>query len=214
MSYETTFDEGVKSLEGGDMATAARIFKECTRQKPGDYNAWLYLGIALTELEDYQDAIAALKQCIKIDANVPHAYTNLGIVYQKTNDMAEATRHFYKATKVDPTDVNARLNLGMAYYKTRNKVMEAIFEFKYVLEHDDTIPDVWASIGLIFVDLQKKPFAMYCFQKAESMGYKDSRVHGMVLDFKFDSIVPKNPFDPDVKEAAFLPVKKDVVTQK
>lgn len=213
MSYEKSFDEGVAALEGGDMATAARIFKDCTRQK-SDYNAWLYLGIALTELEDYKDAIAALKECIKIDGNQPHAFTNLGIVYQKTNDMAEATRHFYKATKVDPTDVNARLNLGMAYYKTRNKVMEALFEFKYVLEHDDTIPDVWASIGLIFVDLQKKSLAMHCFQKAEALGHKDPRVHRMVLDFKFDGIVPKNPFDPDVKETAFLPVKKDVLTQK
>ena len=175
MSYEKSFDDGVAALEGGDMATAARIFKECSKSKPGDYNAWLYLGIALTELEDYKDAIAALKECTKIDPNVPHAYTNLGIVYQKTNDMAEATRHFFKATKVDPTDINARLNLGMAYYKTRNKVMEALLEFKYVLEHDDSIPEVWASAGLIFVDLQKKPFAMHCFQKAESISWRMSR---------------------------------------
>ena len=214
MSYEKSYDEGVERLEGGDMASAARIFKECARQKPGDYNAWLYLGIALTELQDYQDAIAALKECIKIDGNLPHAFTNLGIVYQKMNDTAEAVRHFYKATKVDPTDINARINLGMAYYKTRNKVMEAMFEFKYVLEHDDSIPDVWSSAGLIFVDLQKKPFALYCFQKAEALGHRSSRVHSLILDFKFDGIAPKNPLDPDVKETAFLPVKKDVLTQK
>ncbi|MEX2719012.1 MAG: tetratricopeptide repeat protein [Candidatus Sigynarchaeum springense] len=214
MSYEKTFDEGVALLEGGDAAAAARIFKECTRQRPGDYDAWLYLGIAFTELQVYQDAIAAFKECIKIDGNRPHAYTNLGIVYQKKNDIAEAVRHFYKATRIDPTDINARLNLGMAYYKTRNKVMEAMFEFKYVLEHDDTIPDAWSSLGLIFLDLQKKPYAMYCFQKAEALGHKSERVHRLILEFKFDGIVPKNPLDPAVKDEAFTPVKKDVLTQQ
>lgn len=213
MSYDKAYDEGVERLEGGDVASAARIFKDCTRQRPGDYNAWLYLGIALTELQDYPEAIAALKECIKVDPNLPHAFTNMGIVYQKMNDTAEAVRHFYKATKVDPADINARINLGMAYYKTRNKVMEAMFEFKYVLEHDDSIPDVWASVGLIFVDLQKKPYAMYCFQKAEELGHRNERVHRMILDFKFDGIVPKNPLDPAVKDEAFMPVKKDVLNK-
>jgi tetratricopeptide (TPR) repeat protein len=214
MSYEKSIDDGLARMEQGDLASAAQMFKDCTRQKPGEYNAWLYLGIALTELEDYTDALAALKQCTKINPAIPHAFTNMGIVYQKLNDMAEATRHFFKATKVDPADVNAHLNLGMAYYKTRNKTMEALLEFKFVLEHDEAIPEAWASAGLIFVDLQKKDLAMFCFQKAEAMGYKDSRLHGIMLDFKVDGVKPKNPLDPDVKETAFLPMKKDVLTQK
>nr|MDO8110659.1 tetratricopeptide repeat protein [Candidatus Sigynarchaeota archaeon] len=214
MTYDMEFDEGVRALEEKNLATAYRIFTKLTEDNPDDYNAWLYRGIVLTEMGEYQDALDAFKRCMKIDDKAPHAYSNAGIAYQKLNDLPEAVRHFYKATKLDPSDINARLNLGMAYMKTRNKTLEAINELKYVIEHDDAIADAWYNLGLLFLDLQKKPFAMYCCEKAKALGLTEPKNNSLIRDMKFDGIKAKNPFDDDVKDTAFLPGNKDVVTQK
>src|SRR5271157_3032560 len=160
---------------------------------------------------EYRDALATFKQCMNIDDKAPHAYSNMGIVYQKMNNLDEALRHFYKATKLDPTDINTRLNLGITFYKTHNKELDALQEFKYVVEQDDTIPDAWHYLGLIFMDMQKKEFALHCFLKAKELGFDDAEKNNeLIRDLKFDGIVAMNPLDDDVKDTAFITNKKDV----
>ncbi|HME51462.1 MAG TPA: tetratricopeptide repeat protein [Candidatus Lokiarchaeia archaeon] len=211
MSYEDDFEEAQNALQEHNLATAYRLLKKCTATRPGDYNAFLYLGIVLTEMGEYRDALATFKQCMNIDDKAPHAYSNMGIVYQKMNNLDEALRHFYKATKLDPTDINTRLNLGITFYKTHNKELDALQEFKYVVEQDDTIPDAWHYLGLIFMDMQKKEFALHCFLKAKELGFDDAEKNNeLIRDLKFDGIVAMNPLDDDVKDTAFITNKKDV----
>jgi tetratricopeptide (TPR) repeat protein len=211
MTYDEDFEEGVKALQEHNLATAYRLFQDCTKNNPDDYNAFLYYGIVLNEMGEYKDALAAFKRCIWIDENLPHAYANMGIVYTRMNNLDEALRHFFKATQLDPTDINARLNLGIAYWKTRNKELNALQEFKYVLEHDDTIPDAWHYLGLIFMDMQKKEFALYSFLKAKELGFDDAEKNDeLIRDIKFDGFVARNPLDAVFNDIAFLAKKKDV----
>lgn len=213
MTYEEELEAGINALHENNLAIAYRLLKNCTMARC-DYNAFLYLGIVLTEMGEYQDALATFKQAINIDATVPYAYVNLGIVYQKMNDLPEAVRHFYKASKLDPTDINTRLNLGIAFYKTRNKELDALQELRYVIEHDASIPDSWHFLGLIFMDMQNKEskeFALYCFLKAKELSFDDTEKNNeLIRDLKFDGFIAKNPFDDDVKDAAFLTKIKDV----
>ncbi len=208
MGARDEFNEGLEALGNGELLDAKKHFEASIKVDPRDYNAWLYIGIVKNELEDYQGALAAFKQCMAIDDSLPHAYSNAGIVYEKLRDLPESLRHLVKAAKLDPADINTRLNLGMAFLKTRNKEMDALAEFKYVLEHDDSIADAWHHLGLIFMDLSKKPFALHCFEMARKLGFSSPKNSKLVVDLKFDGIAPKNPFDPDVKESAFLPFKK------
>jgi len=215
MTYEEDFDEAVNALQERNLATAYRLLKDCTTSRPDDYNAVLYLGIVLTEMGEYRDALATFKQCMRIDDTIPHAYANMGIVYTRMNNLDEALRHFYKATQLDPDDINARLNLGIAYWKTRNKELNALQEFKYVLEHDDTIPDAWHYLGLIFMDMQKKEFALYSFLKAKELGFDDAEKNDeLIRDIKFDGFVARNPLDAVFKDIAFLNKQRDVFTKK
>ena len=218
MTYEEDFDEAINALQERNLATAYRLLQACTKSRPDDYNAFLYLGIVLTEMGEYRDALATFKQCMRIDDKAPHAYSNTGIVYQRMNDLPEALRHFYKASKLDPTDINIRLNLAITYWKTHNKELDALQEFKYVLEHDDTIPDAWHYLGLIFMDMQKKEFkefALYCFIKAKEFNLDDAEKNDeLIRDLKFDGFRAKNPFNDDVKDTAFLTSKKDISKMK
>ncbi|MHA1999986.1 MAG: tetratricopeptide repeat protein [Promethearchaeota archaeon] len=201
MSFDDELDEGLASLESGDLEGAILHFTRCTSLQPENYNGWLYLGISHTEQGNLDRALEAYKKCTAIDGTLPFAYSNMGIVYQKKRDMYEAVRHFVKAARLDPGDINNRLNLGIAYLKLRNKQYEGMMELKFVLEVDDSIPEAWYHLGLIFMDLDRKEYALHCFEQARRLGFQSGKNNRMVNELKFDGIQPKNPLSGNEQDA-------------
>ncbi|MBD3187771.1 tetratricopeptide repeat protein [Candidatus Bathyarchaeota archaeon] len=209
MDCESELAIGLEKFEDGDLPGAEKHFKKCTLEEPGNYNAWLYLGICLSEQEKFKEAIEAFNKCTEIDEFQPYAWSNMGIVYQKQRELFEAVRHFFKAAKLDPNDVYTRLNLALSYLKMRNKEHEALRELKFVIERDDSLPEAWHHLGLIFMDLMKKGYALYCFLRAKSLGMKGGKNNRLIIDLKFDEIEARDPFDPCNRDDAFKLGKED-----
>ncbi|MHA1714622.1 MAG: tetratricopeptide repeat protein [Promethearchaeota archaeon] len=208
MSLESEFNKGLERMDAGDYHRASEHFKRCTQIDPGDYNSWIYLGIVILELERPRDAIVFLKRCLEIDDTLPYAYSNMGLAYQKMRDVYEAARYFYKALKIDPTDVATHLNLGIAYMKIRNKELDAINQFRYVIEADDSIAEAWHYLGLVLFDTRRSEMALYCFEKARALGIRIEKNSKMIRELRFDDVKPKNPFDDDVRDSVFNPLKR------
>lgn len=208
VTREELLDMGLNKLETGNFSGALADFKKSVELEPGDYDSWLYAGICHNELGEYKESMAAFEKCIQIDDSLPYAYANLGIVYQRKRDVHEAARYFFKAVRIDPGDIASRLNLGIAYLRIRNKEFEALQEFKAVLHVDDSIPEAWHYLGMLFMEMMKKELALYCFEKAKLLGLSGGKNAKLIIDLKFDGVQPKNPFDPDVVEAAFNPLKR------
>ena len=83
MSFDDEINKGLEYLEKEDYKLASVHFINATSLNPDDYNAWLYLGICLSELEENKAALEAYKRCIEIDDTLPFAHTNIGILYRK-----------------------------------------------------------------------------------------------------------------------------------
>jgi tetratricopeptide (TPR) repeat protein len=213
MSYSYLLEEGKSLLEAGDPAGAIQKFTDCTELQPGQYDGWLFLGIALNEAGSPEDALDAYKKCMQINPNLPFAFANAGIAYTQLNNLPEAIRHLFKAAKMAPDDVNTRLNLGLVYYKTRNKVFEALGEFKTVIELDPTIPEAWSNIGLIFLDMDKRSYARFCFEKAKEIApdQLDPKFKKLITDAVVDHIEPVDPFDPEEQHKAFGMLPRDLL---
>jgi len=89
----------------------------------------LNLGMALTDLEDYQASIVALKKANELQKNWLPAINELGIAYRKNGNLDEAVKQFKKAIEVDDNFASAHYNLAESEYR-RNNLKEAKKEYE------------------------------------------------------------------------------------
>jgi len=63
-------------------------------------NAYIDLGVVLTEQKRYGEAVAALQRAVKLDPAQPDAHYRLARVYQAMGDTAESQREFAKVREL------------------------------------------------------------------------------------------------------------------
>jgi hypothetical protein len=91
---------------------------------PNNYMAFAQLGVALTNEEKLDQAVAMFQKSLELDPKYPDTYNNLGIVYVKLGQLEEASANFKKAIQIRPSNVNFYHNLALVYYK-QGKITEA-----------------------------------------------------------------------------------------
>lgn len=63
------FQEGINSGVEGDFKTAVEQFSQAIEKRPGFAEAYLFRGLARTEIADYENAIKDLTICLELDPN-------------------------------------------------------------------------------------------------------------------------------------------------
>ncbi|VAX29715.1 hypothetical protein MNBD_NITROSPINAE05-572 [hydrothermal vent metagenome] len=95
--------------------------QEAIRVQPDYGPAYLSMGICLTDLGRYEEALEQFKKALQLDKNlVVDANYNFGIVYSKLGSPEKAIEHYQEAIKVNPKSALPNLNLGMIYAKQKN----------------------------------------------------------------------------------------------
>ncbi len=89
----------------------------------------LNLGMTLTDLGDYQGAVAVLKTASDLQKNWLPAINELGIAYRKNGDLENAAKQFKKAVEVDDKFASAHYNLAETEYR-RGNIKEAKKEYE------------------------------------------------------------------------------------
>lgn len=107
---------GKKALAAGNCEAALPELAEAVRQRPGLFEAQLYLGICAYKENDPVRGAAALKQAMLADPNSPRPFEALGI--------AEYTRkHHAEATQALETAVSKGSKNPRTYYYLGNLAM-------------------------------------------------------------------------------------------
>ena len=110
----TLYDEAKAQFERGNFSAAEPLFRRQTCEEPSNSQAHYNLGVTLTKLDRYEEAIACYRRAIELNPHFDFAYTNLGFCLNALNLIPQARQAFALARQLAPDNPVPRLNEGMA----------------------------------------------------------------------------------------------------
>jgi Flp pilus assembly protein TadD len=98
----TSVERGIAAFKEGDFEAAVRILEQASREYPGSYEAYVYLGAAYAQQGRHNLSIGALKRACEITPNSPRVHYNLGQAYEAAGVPMEAWFEYQRALELDP----------------------------------------------------------------------------------------------------------------
>ncbi len=129
------YDRGLEREMGRDYAGAVTRFKEAI--EAGLVNSEIYrrLGICLSELGQYQQAVQAIRKSLEIDSAYPLSHYDLGYIYWKLGMRSEAASEYKSALELAPEEIDFYLPL-IQIYQQLNLLDEALALVEQALNND------------------------------------------------------------------------------
>src|SRR5262249_54771176 len=107
------FQRGNELYQQGKIDEAVASYRQCVALDPHFPNARFNLGIALGDVELYEDARACLEQVIEGEPENAAAYNSLGFVASRLREPDKAIGYCERAIELQPNYTQAHLNLGL-----------------------------------------------------------------------------------------------------
>lgn len=121
------FDKGIAALaEGGKdkIGTAARCFEKAVSIYPQFLEAWLRLGTAYMDLEQWDKAEKALLETVAVDPKAFNALFALSEVYLREHKLAEAETVLVQGLAIQDASYLGHLNLARVYWEKARAVKD------------------------------------------------------------------------------------------
>jgi tetratricopeptide (TPR) repeat protein len=123
------------------------IWEDCIKKSPQKARPYNNLGVALTDLGYYNDAIEQFHKALQIKPNYANALANLGLTLAKQGKVQEGIVQFFKALELEPKDYKTLGNLGVALL-TQNRYEEAITYLSEALEISPHFAEAHNNLGV------------------------------------------------------------------
>ena len=105
-----------------------------TIQNPQNADAWVQLGNAYFDADQYQKAIDAYEKYLAIKPGNPNVFTDLGVMYRRNKQPRKAVESFSKAMAADPKHEVSRMNKGIVLLYDLNDEQGAVEAWEALLE--------------------------------------------------------------------------------
>lgn len=106
------FDFVLTMLQSGQIREAIPFLETMTKDRPDNVGILYNLGVAYSEVEEFDEAIIRLKRAVSLAPLHAHAWTAIGVAYQRMGEPNKAVEPARKAVEADPADGYAQRNLG------------------------------------------------------------------------------------------------------
>lgn len=125
-------------LQSGRIKDAVPYLESMDKSDPNNVQVLYNLGIAYSELGQFDEAIIRLKRAVQLDPQHAHAWTGIGVAYQRMGKRELALEPMQKAVEADPTDGYGRRNLGAMLMGLRryDDALVHLREARKALPHD------------------------------------------------------------------------------
>ncbi len=133
------------SYERGDYVKAVEQYTRSVGIAPGDYQAWLRLGVAAQQVGQEDVAVSAFHSVIKINRQHAGAHYLLGVHYLEHNDLVKAVQHNQMAIRSNPGFAEAYNNLATALLRA-GKRDSAITYYRKALALNPNLAAARASL--------------------------------------------------------------------
>ncbi len=146
---------GMGALSGGNMGAPIpsdleiNELRRAAETAPKSAGAWIRLGNALMDAQQYPEAIKAYGKGLALAPKDVRARTDRGTCLRRAGKPKEAAAEFRKAIAVDPTFATAHRNLGVVLTYDLHDTVAGVKEFKRYLELEPDAPDAAAMRATI-----------------------------------------------------------------
>lgn len=108
---------GMTLVESGDLAQAAKCFREALKADSEDTTARHELARIFLEQGQYKDAAYELRRVLKEDPTNQNAYLDLGVCYLSRGFLDNAQQALEKAIELDSNDIAAHYHFALLHMK-------------------------------------------------------------------------------------------------
>jgi tetratricopeptide (TPR) repeat protein len=125
-------------LQNGRIKEAVPYLESMDKREPNNVQVLYNLGIAYSELGQFDEAIIRLKRAVQLAPQHAHAWTGIGVAYQRMGKRDLALEPLQKAVDADPADGYGRRNLGAMLLGMRrhDEALSHLREARKALPHD------------------------------------------------------------------------------
>ncbi len=106
------------AFDRGDFVEARRILALAVKSNPQDASLWFHLGVARSQLNDVDQAIAALEHARTLAPRQPETYFDLGLLYWKSGEIGKAKQAYRAGLALNPKEPSALQNYALLLMKT------------------------------------------------------------------------------------------------
>jgi len=139
-------ERGVKFLEKGDFASAAKELERATALDPGYAAAHNDRGVSYTRLGRGAEAEAEFRSAVALDRYLSAAYSNLGWVLFHKRSFVEAERNARGALALSSRNDSARLLLGILLASNSGTLSDGLQHLELAAR---TVPGLSALIATL-----------------------------------------------------------------
>ena len=111
---------GVVLMEQFKFQEAAEKFREILEMDEQFVPAYVNLGIAHFNRQDYNSALRFLRRAIELEPDEAHAHYVQGLIYRNQDRVEEAINGFLKVSQQDPDDPSTNYFLGLLYSRQKD----------------------------------------------------------------------------------------------
>ena len=111
------FEEAVTAQQRGDLATAVQDYRRLVKLSPNALPAWINLGVALVQMQQFQEGIDAYETALALDPGNKQVRFYIALAWFKKGDSASAARQLEGLWKDDPGNIGAAILLGECYLR-------------------------------------------------------------------------------------------------
>jgi len=120
---DADYAEGRRAADGGDWATAIRLYERAEKRNPDHADLQNNLGYAYRNLKQYDLAFKHYKRAIEIDPRHRGAHEYIGEAYLMTGDLASAEKHLASLRQICllPCEELKDLERAVAEYRAKKR---------------------------------------------------------------------------------------------
>ncbi|MBM4137690.1 MAG: tetratricopeptide repeat protein [Nitrospira sp.] len=157
---------GIIYYQEGNYDLAIEYIRKALEFNPlSDAYAYFYLGNALKNKKQFDEAITCYQRALQMNPQLIEAYHNLAWIFQEKNQTDEAITYYQKALNLNPALADAYYNLG-TIFQDRKQFDDAITFYQKALEIDPTLADAYYNLGILFQQRKQFDKAIEFHQKA------------------------------------------------
>jgi tetratricopeptide (TPR) repeat protein len=144
--------QGVASLERGDLELADTRFSLALEYSPRFVDAWTNLGLVELQRGNFRRADQLLSRARRLNPDLPQPHHGLGLLEERRGRLRDAMENYREALEVDPGFLASRLNLTRLLFLV-GEVEQARIEARKAVESGSESPAPLSAMTEILLRL-------------------------------------------------------------
>lgn len=149
------------------------------------------LGLALTRLGQFTQAITSFRDALQIRPRYPNALLNLGNAFRRAGQWPEAIEAYEAARALAPSDADIHYNLAGAY-QSLGELDKAIASYHAAISGRVPFPQAWNNLGIALASAGRfeEAAAAYGAAIAQQPGYAEAYANRASARFALRDFAP------------------------